>query len=179
MSNYFVEKGRFRVSYNTIAGYSYPNGSNAAILVDKDTDISYKLKVKKQVLGIDGIALYDSMTSDFFRLCLSDPYFQFRLRLTTDLPGLLATGSVSDYGYTSKVWGAKSSASNASRSSVGVYRVFHAVGSTNYTVTLTPTIEDVFVFVYFKGSDYFDVRIKNRAGTLTDGSFDYAIMGKN
>jgi hypothetical protein len=102
----------------------------------------------------------------------------FELKGPTNMPGVLASGSISSVGGHTNYWGAKINSSNASYTSTGIYDVPHFAGST-YQVMIQPTIDNVRASVTSKGYNNFRVQIRTNSGTATMGSFDYVIVGSN
>lgn len=173
-----VTKGRFRVRWDVVCGYTDVQGPSATISLNKFCGIDYKLNVKKLVIGIDGIALFDSMSDKYLRLSLKDNVAQLRMKLDTDMPGVLASGSVTSGGGNQNPWGAKKSTNNASYTATGIYDVPHNAGSI-YQVQVTPTADNIECKVVSKSNNTFRVQVRSNSGTATTGSFDYVIFGKN
>lgn len=97
----------------------------------------------------------------------------------SDIPGVLATGSISSGGNHVNMWGAKTSNSAITKGGTGIYNVPHNVGSGNFTVLITPVTDNVNARVTQKNSNMFQVTIRNMAGNLVDAQFDYVLFGAN
>ena len=102
------------------------------------------------------------------------------------MPGVLASGSVASNANHSNLWGAKKATSssyvtkgNGTGQNTGIFNVPHNVGSTNYTVMVVPTQDNISVRVINKASTSIQVSIKNASNAFVDGSFDYTIIGNN
>jgi hypothetical protein len=94
------------------------------------------------------------------------------------MPGILAAGSVGSTGTKSNTWGAKSNSTSATKGGTGIYNVPHNAGSA-YSVQVTPLTDNLIARVTSKGSNTFQVTIRNMSGTATDSAFDYTILGAN
>lgn len=70
--NLHVSRGKYRLIANTICGGETPFGPDATVTLNKHFSIEYQLKVKKLVIASDGIAFYDSLNDNYFRLSLVD-----------------------------------------------------------------------------------------------------------
>jgi len=106
---------------------------------------------------------------------------EFSRRGATDLPGVLATGSVNSSGGLSNEWGAKKRASNVwvTKGGTGIYNVPHQAGST-YSVQITSTTDNLNARVTSRGTNTFQVTVRNMSGTAVDtGSFDFTLYGAN
>jgi hypothetical protein len=100
------------------------------------------------------------------------------MKLDTDMPGVLASGSVTSGGWNQNPWGAKKSTNNATYTATGIYDVPHNAGSI-YQVQVTPTADNIECKVVSKSNNTFRVQVRSNSGTATTGSFDYVIFGKN
>lgn len=147
--------------------------------------ISYKHIIKKLSIGLDGIALLDSMTENFFRMSLADPDFLIRAtgglkwNGNTDMPGVLATGNIGSAGNHSNPWGSKTNTGNATYTATGIYDVPHLIGSTAYSVSVSPIGDGLHAFVISKSNNSFRVQIRNNSGVASVGAFGYIITGNN
>ena len=72
LEEYSLTKGFYRLAMTAIAGAT-PQSPNPSISLNLVTDISYQYDVKKQAIGIDGIALFDSMSDNYLRISNTDP----------------------------------------------------------------------------------------------------------
>lgn len=102
----------------------------------------------------------------------------FVLKGPTNMPGVLASGSISSSGAHSNSWGAKKSSSNAAYTNTGIYDVPHQAG-TIYQVMIQPTTDNVRASVTSKGNNSFRVQLRNNSGSAIAGNFDYVIIGSN
>lgn len=175
-----VTKGRFRVRWHITCGYSYVNGPSATINLDKYCSINFKLIVNKLVIGIDGIALFDSMTDKFLRLSLKDNVAQLRMKLDTDMPGVLLAGDGNTGGGGSIRFGAKRHETNTVEklSGTGYYRVWHSIGHSAYTVQLTMKASGLNAMWENPNNSYFDVRIYSGT-TPANANFSFVAFGDN
>ena len=87
--------------------------------------------------------------------------------MATDMPGVLASGSVASNANHSNLWGAKKATSssyvtkgNGTGQNTGIFNVPHNVGSTNYTVMVVPTQDNISVRVINKASTSIQVSVK-------------------
>jgi len=95
-----------------------------------------------------------------------------------DIPGILATGSISSSGYYSNVWGAKAATTNAYYTAVGLYRVYHNIGHVNYTVNINCATAGATGSYVTKATNYVDIQIY-RNGSNYQSAFDYTLIGRN
>lgn len=93
-----------------------------------------------------------------------------RVKGDTDIPGVLAAGSVVSNGAQSNVWGAKANPTNASPISGGFTVPLSNMSSGNYVVQITPHTNTTFR-VGAKTASNFTVYIS--------GGFEYVVIGKN
>lgn len=77
LGEYALVKGKYRFVATGISG-GIPAGMNPWIALQIISDVRYQLTVKKLVIGIDGIAMFDSMSDNYFRFSLADATFQQR-----------------------------------------------------------------------------------------------------
>jgi len=96
----------------------------------------------------------------------------------TNMPGVLASGSVSSVGTQSNVWGAKASAFSVSKAGTGFFNVPHNIGSANYTANVTCNTADCVAYIASKTANYLQVAVR-RNGAYYDCGFDYTIIGSN
>lgn len=102
----------------------------------------------------------------------------------TNIPGVLAAATVLEYGGISNAWGACVSTKTASKVSTGQYRVYHAVGHSEYTVQITPHVYSsnqwcTMANIINKTSGSFELLMRNDDGNGADAAFDYMIIGYN
>jgi hypothetical protein len=137
--------------------------------------ITYISTEIKTIIGYNGILALSS-SSQYMRYTDANG---LQVKGTTDIPGLLASGSISNTGTHTNRWGAKNDPANATYTATGIYDVPHAVGSAYYSVQITPTADNLHAMVVSKSANSFRVQVRNNSGTATAGSFDYAITGSN
>ena len=156
-------------------------GPNAHIVTHFSTNIKRHLSVKKLVIGNNGICISDSDSDNFFRLSLQDN-FPLRYVGASDIPGVLLAGEV---GYTDgfiSVWGAKKQESkSAEKTGTGKYKVWHAVGHSEYQVQITPTTANRTCYIASRQTDYFEVYFYSVGSSpvLSDSGFHFSITGRN
>lgn len=174
-----VTKGRFRVRWDVVCGYTDVQGSSATITLNKYCEINYKLNVKKLVIGIDGIALFDSMSDKYLRLSLKDNVAQLRMKLDTDMPGVLLAGDGNASGGGIIRFGAKRHTSKTVEIlGTGYYKVWHTIGHNLYTVQLTMKTAGMNGVWETPNNDYFIVR--TYSGTSpANTNFSFAVFGDN
>jgi hypothetical protein len=130
--------------------------------------------VNQTKIGNNG--LY-SFWSNMLYLYLSSSH-GLEIKGTTNMPGVLASGSISSAGGHTNYWGAKKNTSNASYTATGIYDVPHNAGSV-YQVMIQPTTDNVHAVVTSKGYNTFRVQLRTNSGSATIGNFDYVIFGNN
>lgn len=97
----------------------------------------------------------------------------------TDMPGILASGSVSSTLVHSNKWGAKVG-NTVTRPSTGVYVVPHGLNRTDFTVVATGTADSVRCHVTGKTSSTFTITCREYSNnSLINSSFDYIMVGNN
>lgn len=99
----------------------------------------------------------------------------------TNMPGVLASGSISSAGaqVTSKRWGAKADYVNdATLVSAGYYKVPINSSNANYTVNISPKAAQRTFYIGACTTSYFEVYFYV-GGTLTNTAFDFQIIGSN
>lgn len=179
LENYNILKGKYRVVASATCGGT-PSGVNPWIELSQTSDIRYQLNVKKLVIGIDGIALFDSMSDKYLRLSLKDNVAQLRMKLDTDMPGVLLAGDGYIGGGGVIRFGAKKHAINTVEklAGTGYYRVWHSIGHSAYTVQLTMKASGLNAMWENPNNSYFDVRIYNGT-TPTNANFSFLVLGDN
>lgn len=139
--------------------------------------VLYKESVRKTVIGQDGFYSYFS-DSEFFHFKAGNG---LRVKVSgynkVDIPGVIASGTVSREGYSSSLYGAR--LGNISRVSTGVYKIEHTIGHTNYAVIITPNESGRLAHISTKLDTYVYVHLSNTSSTETNTAFDFAIMGNN
>lgn len=174
-----VTKGRFRVRWDVVCGYIDVQGSNATISLNKFCGIDYKLNVKKLVIGIDGIALFDSMSDKYLRLSLKDNVAQLRMKLDTDMPGVLLAGDGNAGGGGIIRFGAKRHTSETVEPlGTGYYKVWHSIGHNLYTVQLTMKTAGMNGVWEAPNNDYFIVRTYSGTNPA-NANFSFVVLGDN
>jgi len=166
--------GTYTVFINILVGVTLVDGEYTACSFQlSNTYARYIESVEKSFVGKDGLFSYFS----------SSEYIHFKktqglkVKGATDLPGVLAAGSVTTAGVASNTFGAKYS--STTRSTTGVFRVNHSIGSTNYTVQVTVHTSARLAYIGSKANDYVIINVTNTSGTLTDTAFDFLITGNN
>jgi hypothetical protein len=137
--------------------------------------ITYSSVIEKTEIGKDGFYSYWSNALYLYFSATNG----FKLKGATDIPGVLASGSIASGGGHTNKWGAKVGAASATYTATGIYDVPHTVGSSGYTVSVQPTVDGNHAFVISKSSTSFRVQIRNNSGTAVSGAFDYTIVGAN
>lgn len=136
--------------------------------------ISIQGTTEKTFIGSDG--LYSVFGSGEYI------YFKRGVGLTckgkSDMPGILAAGSVSSLGVQTNTWGSKVSALAADKVSIGIFNVPHYVGKSSYTVNITCNVPDCIAYISGKSSNSMQITIR-KGGNNFDSGFDYTIVGEN
>lgn len=101
------------------------------------------------------------------------------IRGSVDAPGILLSGRVTGGGFTHHMYGPKKhSYLTTEKQGAGIYRVYHSIGHTNYSISLsthgTATIGYTDV-----ANDSFRVLTSNSNGILVDVQFDFQLVGDN
>lgn len=102
-----------------------------------------------------------------------------RFENAPDRPGVLASASVLSGGGHTRGWGPKLSSTQAAKTSTGIYRLYHTIGHTDYTVQITPLTSARLSYISTRATTYVDVYLTNTSGTAIDTAFDYCIIGNN
>jgi hypothetical protein len=167
----YVIKFRYEITF----GLNAYEGCNFDITTSVAGIITYQPAIEKTEIGKNG----------FFSFWSTVMYMYFsateglKVKGTTDIPGILASGSVSSSAVQTNTWGAKKSTSAASKGGTGIFYVPHAVGSSAYQVIITCSTTGYYGTCTTKGSTSFTANIKSDGGTLSDIAFDYVIIGSN
>jgi hypothetical protein len=164
----YIIEGTFNVTKFHSAMISMSNTSAAYVEVQS-------VAPSRTEIGGDGFFSFWSTTQYLFY----DKLNGLKIKGATDIPGILATGSISSAGTHTNRWGAKSSASNATYTATGIYDVIHSVGVSTYTVILTPSVDGYRASIISKSTTSFRVQVRNSSNTIIAGSFDYTILGVN
>ncbi len=150
---------------------TYVDISNA---MQNSRGITYMSSINRTEIGSDGLSSYWG-ANNYFRYTQLDG---LRVKGATDIPGILATGSVASGGGTSNLWGAKKSTLSATYTATGLYRVYHALNSSAYTVNINCTTAGAIGTIVAKGTTYVDIQIYRNGANYQCG-FDYSIFGAN
>lgn len=103
----------------------------------------------------------------------------------TDMPGILASGRVNQYGTIETAWGAKANRQGKStafteRYGDNLYRVYHTVGHTDYSVQITPFDTRDAACIMELTAYYFTCRFNGTTDNRNYAHrFCYAIFGEN
>lgn len=166
--------GTYNVHIYTEVGVTLQDGTSTTVdFFLYNTYIKYIESVEKTQLGKDG----------FFSYFSSSEYIHFKktqglkVKGSTDIPGVLASGSISSAGSVTRTFGAKYT--SGSRTTTGTYRINHSIGHTNYAVLLTSQVSARLAYVGTKYNDYVIIYATNTSGTLTDTGLDFLITGNN
>jgi hypothetical protein len=132
--------------------------------------------IKRQQYGKDGMMSF-----------YSNHHFHFTeskgldIRGATNIPGVLLSGTVSNTGSITSVWGAKKSTSAPTRNSTGKYTVYHTVGHSNYQVFASSRSASRSYHIVSKANTNFVVewRTIGSSPALIDTTFDFQIVGNN
>jgi hypothetical protein len=166
--------GNYNVTISTEIGVSYNGEEQAAtVIFSTSNNIKYSENVKKTAIGLDGLYSY---FSDLEYL-----YFKSGVGLkykgAMDIPGVLASATVSSSGSSANSSGAK--VGSSSKTGTGAYTITHSVGHSNYTVIANANQADRHVIYVTKSNTQVTIQVRNGGGTLTDQQFDYMIIGNN
>ena len=142
---------------NAVGSGGINNTSTLSWILRKD--------IRKFIFGSDGFASW--YTENSFHFSELTGLFA---RGKVDIPGVLASGSVSSTGIQTNVWGAKSSSAGAGTITGGRSVPLSNLTHNNYTVIITPHTATTF-------------RVGTKTTTsfqaLGTGGFDYVVIGKN
>lgn len=173
-----IPAGSFTITYALYASFNMKENTSSAIFLSNTTAAYVEAEAitpSRTEIGSDGLFSFWSAAQYFYY----DKINGLKVKGTTDIPGVLATGSIASAGGHSNKWGAKSSTSNATYTATGIYDVIHAVGNTSYTVLIQPTSDGNNAFLISKSNTSFRVQIRNNSGNVVAGAFDYTILGAN
>lgn len=166
--------GTYDVEIYTEIGVTLADGTGTYVdYFLYNTFVKYIESVEKTWLGKDG----------FFSYFSSSEYIHFKktqglkVKGATDLPGVLASGSISSTGTVSRNFGAKYV--SGSKTGTGTYRINHSIGHTDYAVQLTCQTSARLAYVGTKYNDYVIIYATNTSGTLTDTGLEFLITGSN
>lgn len=139
--------------------------------------VVYKLPTKKTCIGADGLySYYSDLEYLFFKRG-----YGLAVRGNTDMPGILLSGCALAAGGARNLWGAKKSLGKVcERVSEGVYKVYHSVGHSNYSVQATPKGTHKVANVDWLYEDHFIVNIYEiDGGQKKNSDFFFTIIGNN
>lgn len=99
----------------------------------------------------------------------------------SDMPGILAAGSVASSGAHSNRWGAKVATAGQAVviENTVEYKVPHNIGHSSYTIQVSSNEASKIPYVFEKGTNYIKIVQRTLAGATTLGSFEYVIIGNN
>jgi len=160
--------------YETQRTYLYKNG--IAIIDDSNKYLYASLDDPDYLLQLRGNIKLRS-NNDIASLILDN--VGVTIKGKTDMPGVLATGSISaGSGHTNK-WGAKTSSYAITKGGTGIFIVPHSINALTYTIQVSAGLSGYRASWYNKTTASFYVAIHNSAGTLVDAPFDYTLFGTN
>lgn len=168
--------GDYNITYTVTVNFTVKKYSAGRLSVVQGSDvyITYQLAVERTEIGKDGFYSYwSNLMYMYFNSATG-----LEVKGATNMPGVLASGTISSGGTQSNRWGAKTSGSNATYTATGIYDVPHAAGAT-YQLMIMPSGDGQNGFVVSKGNNTFRVQIRNNSGTAAAGAFDYIIVGTN
>lgn len=127
-------------------------------------------------IGIDGF----NFNKDFNHLHHYSTADGFVHRGAMNIPGVLAAMSYASGGAqdANKRWGAKASVYDAAYTSVGQYRIPHAIGHSNYTAHITCGSAGAVGTIVSRANTYVDIVIQ-RNGSNYQSAFDIMLIGNN
>lgn len=174
-----IAAGTYGITYTISVGASVAINSYGTIIVSNEGAYITTQEVlpSRTEVGRDGIFSYFGI-ANFFHFSQLGGWV---MKGNTDIPGVLATGSVNSSGGLSNEWGAKKRASSVwvTKGGTGIYNVPHQAGST-YSVQITSTTDNLNARVTSRGTNTFQVTVRNMSGTAVDtGSFDFTLYGAN
>jgi len=173
-----VPAGSYTISYKIEVTFEVGALKSSLVTVSNTTAAYVEVQSvapSRTEIGSDGFFSFWSTSQYLFY----DKINGLQLKGTINIPGVLATGSIASAGTHSNRWGAKSSSSNATYTATGIYDVIHTVGSTTYTVMLTPSVDGNRASIISKSATQFRVQVRNSSNTAIAGGFDYQILGAN
>lgn len=157
--------------------------------VGNAANVTFSANIYRTMMGIDGLFSFTGANRWLYYRGAGDSNDEFEVNMGGNklgynptngwnMPGVVAAGSVNSAGAKTNTWGIKSSSTSATKGGTGIYNVPHLAGST-FSVQVTPLLDNVIARVTSKGSNTFQVTIRNMSGTATDAGFEYAIFGSN
>jgi hypothetical protein len=170
--------GSYTISYAIEATFYITRYSSSVINLSNASTAYVEVQSvapSRTEIGSDGFFSFWATTQYFFY----DKTNGLSIKGKTNIPGVLAIGSISSGGVQTNIWGAKSHIGNATYTATGIYDVIHTVGGTTYQVLTQPTVDGNRASIISKSANSFRVQVRNSANTVVAGSFDYTIMGAN
>lgn len=141
--------------------------------------VLYKESVRKTAIGQNGFYSYFS-DSEYFHFKSGNG---LRAKVSAynqvDIPGVIASGTVSGAGSSSRLFGARLGNISKVTGVNGTYEIKHTLGHANYSVMATPQTAGRLCYVKEKYTNAVLICTTNTSGTLTDTAFDFAIVGNN
>lgn len=161
--------------YNVLVG---PGNTCTMILSTSSAGfISYQLTTERSEIGKNGLFSFWSQTLYFYFSQLEG----LKYKGAMDIPGILATCSISGDGTIAYKWGAKkpTDIQSVTKGGTGVYNVPHNIGNTDFTCMVTCRTAGYYGSVTSKTSSAVQITIKSDGGTNTDIAFDFVLIGNN
>lgn len=145
--------------------------------VGSKTNIGITHYMKRTEIGGNGFFSFWEMLKFFYYSAQEGLHFKGK----TNMPGVLAAGSVNSEGAHSNKWGAKVATSSQSvTKTTGVYTVPHNIGHSSYSVQATCHDSNrYFIWCSSRQNNYVVINIANAAGSAVNANFDYTLVGDN
>lgn len=160
---------------STFTIHNMSNGYRYSTVVDMGWQgIQLQGTTEKTYIGSDG----------YYSVFGSGEYIYFKrgsgliCKGKSDMPGVLASGSISSGGTQTNRWGAKSYNLNATKGGTGIFNIPHLIGNTSYTVNVVCNAADCIAYVSGKSSNAVQITVR-KSGSNYDCGFDYTIIGAN
>ncbi|MDD4729465.1 MAG: hypothetical protein PHN55_12045, partial [Dysgonamonadaceae bacterium] len=153
----------FKLEVSRLGDISTASGSSTSFSLAWDASLA---GVKRQQYGLDGMMFYYSFLHFYYTESRG-----LDIRGKTNMPGVLASASVTSNGNQNNGWGAKLSPYGASTITGGFRVPLKDLSHNSYTVQITPHTSTSAFRVTIKTSTYFEVQ--------GSGAFDYTVIGNN
>lgn len=170
-----VAAGTYQIVYSLIINSSTADGYDHDVVVTNNTIVEIQQGIERTEIGKNGLLSYFGSNNFFHFSQLTG----LQMRGATNMPGILATGSVTSGAAHNNKWGAKTSGNSVTKGGTGVFIVPHSVGSMAFTAIATCTATGYYAAVTAKANGSITVTVKSDGGSVSDQPFDYVIMGAN
>lgn len=171
-----IAPGTYTIVYKIhVESTSSDNVFHFVSATNNNTHVEIEKGIERTEIGKNGLLSYFG-SNNYFNFSQQSG---FQLRGATNMPGILATGSVTSGAAHNNKWGAKISGNSITKGGTGIFVVPHTVGSITFTAIATCTATGYYAAVTAKANGSITVTVKSDAGVASDQPFDYVIMGAN